>query len=75
MTTQYWIRSLLNGDDVALYRFDGTEGEHVNRAQEWQIDNRKLAEISGIGGDVDWREVSKDEAAVFLEDHAPGLKP
>ena len=72
---RYWIKYSNDGDPIGLYRFGDNEGQFVNQRRQWQTDNRILAEVSGIGGDVSWEKATKDEAAEFLAVHAPRLKP
>ena len=52
------VRAVLDqvqhGDQIGPYRFGDNKGQFVNQRRRWQTDNRILAVVSGIGGDVSW---------------------
>jgi hypothetical protein len=72
---RYWTKYSNDGDQIGLYRFGDNKGQFVNQRLRWQTDNRILAQVDGIGGDVSWEVATEEEAAEFLAVHAPGLKP
>ena len=49
-------------------------GDYVTAAGAWQQDNSRIAQLSGIGGDVDWAIVTREEAQSFLDEFAPLLQ-
>ncbi len=71
MSVEYWIRTSTDGVQRGLMRVTRTEvaltGEYVNRAGEWETDNSRIAQLSGIGGDVEWEKVTPAEAQAFLD--------
>jgi hypothetical protein len=72
----FWIRSHAGtGRQVGLMRRRGTArtltGHFVNQAGEWEQDNARLAELTGVGGDSGWDPVTVSEARAFLRRFLP----
>ena len=65
----------MKGEPRGIYRFDGKTGQFINWDGNWQTDNRRLIEITGIGGDVDWEPATKKEARAYIAETGRSVEP